>query len=274
MRRFAVYFLLANLIGGFFLWLAARDLPLGEIGRYVQDADLGHLALWSSVFIVVYIVCHGSRVVRWLYLLRPLDDDLDRRTVYRVGTVGFTAILLLPLRLGELVRPYLLARRSELSLSGVLGTAVVERVVDGLLMTGLLFATLATYGGGRATAFARSAGYIAAAIFIPALLICILAIWRRDLALAIVRAVGEPIAPGLTRRAVELLENFIGGFRGLLEADNLVPYLGLTALYWSTNVVSLWLLARFGFGLEITPWQMATVLPILVIGIMIPAGPA
>ncbi len=273
MLRFVVYFLLANLIGGFFLWLAARDLPFDQIGGYLEQADMAHLGLWAGVFVLVYAICHGARIFRWSYLVRPLGGNVESMTVHRVCTVGFTAIILLPLRLGELVRPYLLARRTELPMSGVLATAVVERVIDGLLMTGLLFLTLAFYTGDRATGFATSAGLIAAAIFVPALLVCLLAFWRKEWTLRTLRRIGRPISKGLTDKATGMLDDFIEGFRGLLEADQVGRYLWVTALYWFTNIVSMWLLARMGFGLEVTMWEMATVLPILVIGIMIPAGP-
>ncbi|QDG54064.1 flippase-like domain-containing protein [Persicimonas caeni] len=273
MLRFAVYFLLANVIGGFFLWLAARDLPFDQIGGYLEQADMAHLGLWAGVFVLIYAVCHWARIFRWSYLVRPLGDDIDTMTVHRVCTVGFTAIILLPLRLGELVRPYLLARRTELPMSGVLATAVVERVLDGLLMTGLLFVTLAFYSGDRATGFATTAGLIAAAIFVPALLVCLLAFWRKDWTLELLRRIGNPISEGLTEKATGMLDEFIKGFRGLLEADELGRYLFITALYWFTNILSMWVLAHLGFGLDVTMWEVATVLPILVIGIMIPAGP-
>lgn len=274
MLRFAVYFLVANLIGAFFLWLAARGLPLGNIAEYLNEADLGHLGVWSAVFVLVYAVCHWARIYRWSYLVRPLDEGIDRAMVHRVCTVGFTAILLLPLRLGELVRPYLLARRSQLGLSAVLGTAVVERVIDGLLVTGLLFITLAFYDGTHATGFATSAGIVSALIFVPALLVCVLAFLRKDWTLRVLRRIGEPVSRKLTDRLLGLLSEFIDGFRALLKADYLGRFLLMTAVYWASNIGSMWVLARMGFGLEISLWQMTTVLPILVIGIMIPAGPA
>jgi hypothetical protein len=271
--RFVIYFLAANLIGGFFLWLAARELPFEEVLPYFREADLGHLGLWCGAFVLVYIVCHGARVFRWYYLVEPLGE-VEPATVHRVCAVGFTAILLLPLRLGELVRPYLLSLRTKLPMSGILGTAVVERVIDGLLMTGLLFLTLSLYEGGRATAFARTTGIIAAGIFIPALVVCLLALWRRDWTLSVLRAIGNPISEGLTEKATALLEDFIEGFRALVEARHMGRFLWMTVLYWSTNIISLWVLAKYGFELDIGLWEMATVLPILVMGIMIPAGPA
>ncbi len=272
-RRIAVYFLAASAIGLFFLWLAARGLPYEEVGPYLEQADLGHLALWSAVFLAVYAVCHYARVVRWDYLVRPLGE-VDQRRVHRASAVGFTAILLLPLRLGELVRPALLARRTELTTSSLLATAVVERVIDGLFVTGLLFLTLTTYGGEQATGFARTTGWISAAIFIPALLICGLALWRREGTLRFVDALLRPISEAVADFAAELLDDFIDGFEALSDRGTLAGFLGVTGIYWAVNIVSLWLLARFGFGFEIGVWQAATVIAILVIGIMIPAGPA
>lgn len=273
MARFLLYFLVANVIGGFFLWLSARSLPLEDVRAYVAHADLAHLGLWSAVFVLIYLVCHFSRVGRWLYLVQPLGP-VDPWRVHRVATVGFTAILLLPLRLGEFVRPYLLARQSNLPMSGLLATAVVERVIDGLLITGLLFLTLATYSGERATGFAVSAGLLSAAIFIPAMSICLLAFWRRKWALALVHGTIGRLLPGLARKLSGMLETFIDGFTGLVQGRQMGRFLVGTALYWFTNVASMWLLATRGFGFELGLWEMATVLAILVIGIMIPAGPA
>jgi len=272
-RRVVAYFVAANVIGIFFLWLAARDLPFEQIGPYLESANLGHTLLWSVVFVGIYAVCHFARVVRWNQLVQPLGE-IDSRTVHRASAVGFAAILLLPLRLGELVRPSLLARRSELQMSSLLATAVVERVIDGLFVTGLLFATLLTYDGGRATGFATTTGWIAAAIFIPALLCCGLALWRRDLAVALVDAVVRPVSETVADWAAKLLADFIDGFTALADGGRIGGFLFVTIIYWLVNVVSMWVLARFGFGFEIGLWDTTTVIAILVIGIMIPAGPA
>ncbi|MFU8802657.1 MAG: lysylphosphatidylglycerol synthase transmembrane domain-containing protein [Bradymonadaceae bacterium] len=273
MARFLLYFLIANIIGAFFLWLTARTLPFGEVWAHLGEADLEHLVRWSLVFVGIYVICHGSRVFRWYYLVRPLGP-VEPATVHRVCAVGFTAILLLPLRLGEVVRPYLLARRSRFPMNSILGTAVVERVIDGLLITGLLFVTLATYKGSHATEFAMGAGLMSAAIFVPALFMCLLAFWRRDWAAVLVKETFGRVHAGLAEKLGGMLYAFIDGFRALLHAQYLGRFLGLTVLYWGTNVLSMWVLARYGFGLDVGMWEMTTVLAILVIGIMIPAGPA
>src|SRR5699024_141217 len=146
-------------------------------------------------------------------------------------------------------RPYLLARRTNLSLSAVLGTTVVERVVDGLLITGLLFITLAFYRGEHATGFAISAGLIAAAVFVPTLLVCIFALAWKEPTIRVLGRIGDLVSSKLTAKLLGLLSNFIDGFRALIQADYLGRFILLTALYWTTNALSMWLFARFGFGL-------------------------
>ncbi len=274
MRRFWIYLSAATLIGGFFFWLAARELPWEDVDVWAQTVDWPHLIGWSVAFMLLYAVCHASRVFRWYEVVRPLDEDIPPGTVHRVCTVGFTAILLLPLRLGELVRPYLLSRRSDLGISPLLGTAVVERVIDGLVVTGLLFATLATYSGEGKTVFAHTIGAFSAAIFVPALLVCLFALWRKEQTVAVVQKLLGLVSSGLAAKLSGMLEAFIDGLRGLAAGDALGRFLLFTAVYWTMNVVSLWVLARYGFGMALGPWDAAAVMAILVIGIMIPAGPA
>jgi hypothetical protein len=269
--RVAVYFIIANVVGLVFLWLAARGLPLGDIGQYLEQADVSRIVTWSVIFLVVYSACHLARILRWDALVDPLGPS-DDAPIRSACVVGFSAILLLPLRLGEFVRPALLARRSNLSVASLLATAVVERVTDGLLVTGLLFVTLLTYTGGMNTGFAQTTGLVAAAIFIPALLVCSLALWRRQLALRILRFCLRPFPQGITDKFVDMLDTFIDGFKALSNVGALRRFLGMTAVYWGLNILSFWLLAHFGFGLDVGLVDSATVIAILVIGIMIPAA--
>jgi uncharacterized protein (TIRG00374 family) len=273
MRRFWLSFIVANLIGAFFLWLTARGLPWEEVSAFWDRADRGAIAFHSVIFLIIYSLSHVARMVRWGALIRPLGE-VPWRELMKASAVGMAAILLLPLRLGELVRPYALARRTEFSTSALLGTAVVERVMDGLVMTGLLFVTLATYQGGRSTEFAVFVGAISAAVFIGAQLACLLMLWRREWTAGWIKRLVGLVSASLAEKISGLLERFIDGFEGVRQAGALWEFMVWTLLYWGANVVSMWSLARFGFGLEVGLWDTATILALLVIGLMIPAGPA
>jgi uncharacterized membrane protein YbhN (UPF0104 family) len=69
--------------------------------------------------------------LRWRHLTAAISDEpVPVGALYRATAVGFMTINLLPLRLGELVRPWMLARETSLRASTALGTLVLERALD------------------------------------------------------------------------------------------------------------------------------------------------
>ena len=56
---------------------------------------------------------YAIRALRWQVLLEPVGPTRFR-TAFRTTIIGFAALFLLPARLGEVLRPYLLARQDGL----------------------------------------------------------------------------------------------------------------------------------------------------------------
>ncbi len=91
--------------------------------------------------VVVYFVGVWFRALRWQFLLNPLRHFPVKR-LYPVVVIGYAANNLLPMRLGELVRSYYLARQQNFSASSALGSVAVERVFDGLTLIALVALTV------------------------------------------------------------------------------------------------------------------------------------
>ena len=89
--------------------------------------------LYLAPAVALYFVAVYFRAVRWRYLLSPLRL-LSVPRLYPVVVIGYMANNLLPVRLGELVRSYYLARRERINASSALGTVFVERVYDGVTL--------------------------------------------------------------------------------------------------------------------------------------------
>lgn len=263
--------LLSLVLGGGFLYLAVRDLDLDPeaFSTHVEGAGAGALVVFS----LAYLVVHLARLWRWYYLLRPLGQE-DKGEAFAASAIGFAAIIILPLRLGELVRPLEISRRSEtISMSAALGTVVVERVVDGLLITLLLFVALLTVETrGPMPAGMWSIGIIAGSIFSTTMVVLLLSWWKRAATVRILRKIGNRISARLTEKALGLLEGFLDGVSALGGGRDLIWFLLWTAVYWGVNGWSLTYLAN-AFGLGLTLWQGYTLLAVLVIGIMVPGGP-
>jgi hypothetical protein len=76
------------------------------------------------------------RALRWQRLIAPIHPvPLRRLSGYML--VGYLANNVLPARLGELVRSHYLGDREGISRSATLGTVVVERVVDTVVLVGI-----------------------------------------------------------------------------------------------------------------------------------------
>jgi len=278
-RKLFAQFLLSFLIAGVFLWLTVRHMvadagdAIGgsvweSLGDAIGSVSIGALAIYGLIFMGV----HVARIARWQYLITPLGER-DKKKIFRICAVGFSAIVIFPLRLGEMVRPYMLARESDqLSMSAALGTAVTERVIDGLLITGLLFLSLATYSGSGTTAFASGAGVVAAGIFLGRSVVLIFAAMKHDWTVAVLNATIGRVSTKVARFAEDLIDGFLDGVRVLRRDKVLARFLLMTAVYWGLNGFGIMYLGR-AFGFELSLWESYGVLAILVVGLMIPAGP-
>lgn len=105
--------------------LFLRDMDLGEAWRAVVNAHLGWLAAATGTTMLTYVL----RAWRWRWILRPLGPTRFR-TAFRTTVMGFTASFLLPGRVGELLRPYVLAKQEGLNPAAAMATIIVERMFD------------------------------------------------------------------------------------------------------------------------------------------------
>ncbi len=83
-----------------------------------------------------YLIAHALRALRLSLLLGSAAPRYGR--LFAINTVGFLAINVIPLRLGEMVRPYLLWEREGVALARGLAAIVLERLLDMTMLLLLL----------------------------------------------------------------------------------------------------------------------------------------
>ena len=255
-------------VSGLALWLTLRGKDVGEILREIREADYGYLGPYLAVLLVI----HLTRTVRWGILLEPVAKVPFAR-LNAVSAVGIMALVLLPFRLGEFARPYLVSERPKLRVSAALSSVVVERVVDGLF-TGivLIVSLLAVPEGTPGLRMLRMGGVVVSLAFGGLLVFLAGAYVNRDQAVRIVTRLVRPFSARLAERAAGMLDAFIHGLRLVPSRRKLALFFALTAFYWALNAWGMSLLAR-GFGFDLSATQSVTLLGVLVVGVMIPAGP-
>jgi uncharacterized protein (TIRG00374 family) len=250
------------------LWLTLRGKDLGGAWAAARAADYRVLLPYSAILLLIHLVKTG----RWALLLRPVARVPFAR-VNAVAAVGFMALVLLPFRLGELARPLLIADRSRLRTSAALSSVVVERAADGAFMGALLvLALLAVPDGAPAVTLLRVGALVVSGLFVAVLAFLAFAYRSRARAVALARRLLAPLSPRAAERGAGMIDAFIHGLGVLPGRASVAVFLALTAAYWLLNAVGLAVLAR-GFGLDLAPLQACAVLGVLVVGVMIPAGP-
>lgn len=121
--------IISLIVSGGFLYLAFRNVKLDELGEALGRVN----GSWLLVALGVSLLIMVFRAWRWQLELRPLEHvPLGRLWV--ITAVAYMAINVLPVRLGEVVRPWLLSRRSNVSFANVVGNIVLEKTMDSVLI--------------------------------------------------------------------------------------------------------------------------------------------
>ena len=232
-------------VGVLCIALAVHKIDLQQTKAVLLALPLGAVLLYALSMVPVHLL----RAWRWKFLLRPIGVSLPFSRLMIISTVGFMAILALPFRLGEFARPYYVAKESQSRMSEVLGTVAVERIVDGLVIAILLFATylFSLAPGARPyppvlafSAWLALLGFLGLTAFLGFALRWPDATIRMLLTTTLLRR----FAPKFADKLADQLRALIRGFRALGHARDILPFLAQTALYWTANGLGMWLLAR------------------------------
>lgn len=258
-----------KLIAG--LLLSALLVYLSVRGIYFPDVVEGFKTIQYTFITPVFfilLVIQALRSWRWGVILSPLEK-VDQFSLFSVTSVGFFAIVAMPARLGELVRPYLIARRTNISMSAALGTIFVERVFDSLTVLLIFFLTL--FITPLPPWLIKSGStFLLIVVFFCAMMI--FAIIGRETALKFFNRFLGKLPEKYTKTVGRLIHQFIDGFSVFRNGKLLLRVGFLSVTIWVINAVAIYFMfLSFGFTL---PMEAPFVLMIiLMIGIAIPTAP-
>lgn len=141
----------------FLVYLQFREWRTFDWGKFIENS---RDVMWRHVFhgIVLIYLAYILRAVRWKIFLRPVRKNASTLSLVSPTLVGFTGLAVLG-RPGELIRPYLIARRVNLSFSSQLAVWAVERIFDLGAFTVLMVAAIFLPTKLRAFAAARPVYY-------------------------------------------------------------------------------------------------------------------
>jgi uncharacterized protein (TIRG00374 family) len=228
--------------------LLVRGVDPRALQAALTSADLRFLPLAIGLyFVAVYV-----RARRWKLLLP--SGMVSTGILYKALLVGFMFNNLLPVRMGEVARIYLLGRWRNVPYGLTTASLVVERILDGLALTvlllvGLLFVPAPTYLLG--------AGLLVGAIFATVAVVLALAAWNRTFLLRTATILTRPLPARVQQTVTRVLDSFVEGLRLVHGRARVAALMGLSLLGWLCEL-SVFYVLMLGFPMPHS-WALAIV---------------
>ena len=234
---------------------------LAQVAERLRHTHLG----WTAISVLLAPIGLCVRAARWRYLFTPADRPPG---LLPAMMIGYMANNILPLRAGELVRVYVVARRWGRGFWAVLGTLVVERVLDSLAIVGAL--AILVFLIPVPKIFQYTAATLLAVDLVAVAILVTLAVAPEAAARLLARLTVR--WPHVEHRATRIFSTFVQGLDGVRARGNLVPLIGWTLLVWVVPALSAWtMLLAMDLHLPLTAaW---TVLAFVGLSISIPSAP-
>lgn len=269
----------------------------GGLKLVPDGGDFADVHWWAlALYVPILLANTWFRSIRWRWLLRSITD-LPKKRLFAVSCTGFASILLMPFRLGEFVRPYMIrtkpseraAGKPVITLTAATSSIVAERVIDGLFISIVLALVLVfvptvhplpdkVVGLPITVAQVRWSGWamlvLFAVAFVTIAVFYFARRWAHKATLAVFGLVSKPLAEKLAA----IPEKLADGLHVFGRGRDALGYLLETAIYWGLNAFGMWVLA-WGCGVvhangtPITFPEACGLMGLLGCAILIPGPP-
>lgn len=286
MAKKIVQLLVSLFLAGFFIWLSLREIDAADVMEQIKGVNLG----WLLLFIPLTLLSHYLRALRWDLLLAREKIQPSRLTLFSGVMFGYFMNLVFP-RLGEVSRPVYVARKLDVSSGMMIGTILLERLIDILFLILLFYIVVFTLVGDPEVLsgiFGRESlpsgllvGIALATIALP-LGLTLLFRFSRALSERLVIPPDAslkdiPLFMRLLRKVFNLIESFSNGIQSIRYVPNWPLFVGYSLLIWVCYI--LMMLIPFGmldfgpiYGLGLKEATIVTMISSIGIVIPTPAG--
>ncbi len=252
------------------LFLFLRNADLDKVVTSVRAARVDYLLASLALTCMTFLI----RAERWQYLLAPLGPT-RYMMVLRTTVIGFAASAVLPARAGEVIRPFLLARREGLSATATFATIIVERILDLVAVLLLLAAFLLWFDPGveaRDSALfsaIRYGGLVMTPVAIGTLVLMFFMAGHPERLHAWLLKAERVLPAQLAVIIARLAKTFAEGFAVVRSPLRVLAALGWSLVLWMSIAAGIWAVAA-GFGIEMPFTGGWLMLAPLVVGVAVP----
>jgi len=228
------------------IWLAFRGTDWHEVGQSILQANpwwlvANQVGVWAGFWL---------RVQRWRYIVHA-QGPASFRNMFSATQIGFLANVVVPLRVGELIRAYLIARFERLTISKGVALVALDRVTDFVGLLIVLVVTVVAFPAaqgvvipaellGTDESFRLPPGLLqtgtggALAAFVVMVGALVLLYTNQALAFRINEALVGRISQGLARRTRGMFESFAEGLHIFRSATDMLKSCLYSIALWGS----------------------------------------
>ena len=267
----SIKFWLGILVSVAAVWWAVGQIEWSVLGRELARFDY----LWVAACLPLIWVQYVIRALRWKYLLEPLAQVsyISRLTS---TVIGFTGNLLLPARLGEIMRAVDLGKRERISKASVLATILVERLLDGLILVPVFLVSawlLGVFEGESSIlGYIKTAAIIFTLVYVVVLAVVVFLALLPQAALSLFGFLLKPLPEKLSQKLLEIISSLVEGLLMLRSVRLIIPAVLYTVLMWLLLSLPLYFMA-LGVGYKVSLTAAVFVQGLLCLAIALPSAP-
>jgi uncharacterized protein (TIRG00374 family) len=257
--------LIGPLIGIAFLILAFRTFRYGEFVDAVRDFNFYYLPPVLTIFFVSYLI----RGIRWRIIL----NSVKRISFYN----SFSAILigqmgnnLLPARLGEIIRAYVIGNRENISKSSSLASIILERTFDGVTLI-ILLAVLVSFL--HFPLWVEKMVLLSTIIFGSVFFFLTVCVYKTEEIMKFLKRRLPLLDWKNPEKVSSVLMKFISGLGLLKDKKKVIIVFIFSIMVWICEAIVYYALFK-ALGIVVPFYASIFVLAVINFGIMIPSLPA
>ncbi len=260
-------------------WKIAVSLALAVLLLYffvrgidphkTRDAVLAASPSWLAASLGLGVLTFLFRALRWTWILRPVAR-VRFLPAFRATAAGFAANNL-PGKVGEILRPALLARSERLPFSPLLASVALERVFDGASV--IFYLSIALWAKPSPGISLGLVGLIPAGVLVALILVTVFAVFRRRQTERLLEKIWRRLPSRVQPRVEAFAVTFVDGLASLKSPGLLVAITaGSLGMWLVINVQIYSVLRAFHLDLPLTGAFVVTSAAVLGLAVPTPGG--
>lgn len=252
------------IVSAFFVVLIIYKVDFNKTKEALETANYTYLLLGIALSLMTNIF----RSYRWKFVLDPIQK-IGIPSLFSGVAIGYMANNLLPARLGEFVRAYIIGKKEGISKTSTLATIVVERIFDGLTL--LFFLVLISLFFSMPV-WVKRVGFIAAVFFLSLSAFLIILMFNKDIGVRLVERGLGFFSSRMGKRASRLSDYFLSGLAIVNHKKDIAIVFLFSVIVWLVEGTTYYVVS-LSFDINLPLYVPILTVVIVNLGIMIPSAP-